>query len=121
MKCGPALSFSRADRTCSTRAIKTCSVIAPKDGPCSPESGWRVGDHRREARFGGQLAVDAGTPGELAHGRALLDELHLELEQDSGLDGLAELRPFDRHEIDKLARSGEAERLHGENARRLGE
>jgi hypothetical protein len=63
----------------------------------------RVGNHRRELRFGRDLALNGRTTGELADGRSLLGEFDLELQQDARLYGLAELRGLDRHEIDELA------------------
>ena len=65
--------------------------------PGRADGGWairrrRIGDHRGEIGFGGELAVDRGPAGELAHRRPLLDELDVELEQAAGLDRGAELR-----------------------------
>src|SRR5436309_3945216 len=103
----------------STSITKTCSATAPSRAPAMSESGWRIGDHRREVRFCDELALDAGAPGEFADAGAFLDEIHLELEQHSRFDRGAKFRPFDRHEIDELARAGEAERLDSEHAGRL--
>src|SRR5438270_7599605 len=107
IRSNPASSCSRAARTCSASATRTCSVIGPNRAPDTLESGWWIGDHRREIRFGGEFAVDARATGELADARPLLDELDVEPEQDARLDRLTELRAFDRHEIDELARPGE--------------
>jgi hypothetical protein len=79
-------------------------------------SGWRIGDHRREIRLGGELAVDQRTTGELADRRAFLDELDVQRQEHSRLDRSTEFRPLDGHEIDQLARPGEAEGLDRENA-----
>ena len=82
---------------------------------------WRVRDHRRELRFGNDLAVDQRAAGKLADAGPLLDELDLEPKEHAGLDRSAEFRPLDGHEIDQLAGVREAERFDREHARRLGE
>src|SRR5689334_5265130 len=105
----------------STSATKTYSAIGPSRARSMRGSGWRIGDHRREFRLGRELPVDEGAAGELTDGRALLDKLHFEPQEHARFDRLAELRPIDRHEIDELARTGEAESFDGKHARRLGE
>src|SRR3569623_20197 len=79
----------------------------------------RIRDHRGELAFGCDFAVEHRLAGKLAHATAFLDELDLELEQHTGLDGFAELHAVDRHEIDQLARSGEPEALDRAHARCL--
>src|SRR3546814_13978830 len=79
----------------------------------------RVRDHRGEIRLRRDLAVDQRFARELAHGRALLDELDLEPEQYAGFDRSPEFRLVDRHEIDELARAREPESFDGEDPRRL--
>src|SRR3546814_10470069 len=79
----------------------------------------RVRDHRGEIRLRRDLAVDQRFARELAHGRALLDELDLEPEQYAGFDRSPEFRLVDRHEIDELARAREPERFDCEDPRRL--
>ena len=71
----------------------------------------RVGDHRREIGLGRDLAVEQGAAGKFAHARPLLNEFDLEPEQATRLNRNAELRAFDRHEIDELAGPGKAEGL----------
>src|SRR3546814_12692985 len=78
----------------------------------------RVRDHRGEIRLRRDLAVDQRFARELAHGRALLDELDLEPEQYAGFDRSPAFRLVDRHEIDQLARAREPERFDCENPRR---
>ena len=55
-----------------------------------------VGDHRGEFDVASRLAFDAGAPLELAHPRALADELDLEIEQATRFDGGAEFGVLDR-------------------------
>ena len=62
------------------------------------------------------FAVEHRPAGELADARALLEEFDFEAEQHAGLDRLAELHAVDGHEIDELARTGEAEALDREHA-----
>src|SRR3982751_616438 len=76
-------------------------------------------DHRGEFAFGGDFAVKHRLAREFAHAAALLDELDLEAEQHAGLDWFPELHAVDRHEIDELARPGEAEAFDREHARGL--
>src|SRR6266496_2499522 len=116
---GQASSCSRAERTCWVSATRTCSAIAPSRAQAISASGWWIGDHRREVRLGGELAVDACSPRKLADAGALLDKFDLELEQHARLHRLTELRAVNGHEVDELAGAGEAERLHREHARGL--
>src|SRR5438067_13318232 len=117
MPCCQTCSCSPARRTRSTSIIRMSSVTAPKAARLMSASGWWIGDHRREVRFGDELAVDARAAGELAHRGALLDELDIQPEQDPGLDRRAKFRAFDGHEINELARAGEAQRFDREHAR----
>src|SRR5947209_7218516 len=121
MRSAPESSCSPAAQTSSTSDTRTCSATARSRALFMSGSAWRIGDHRREVRLGGKLAVDARSAGELAHARALLHELDLKLEQHARLDRGAELRPFDGHEVNELARAGEAERFDGEDSGGLGE
>src|SRR5690606_28662242 len=82
-------------------------------------SGRRVRNHRGELNLAGDLALHAGLAPELAHTGALLDEADVEVEQAAGFHGRAELGLVDGHEIDQLARSGELQRLDGEDRRGL--
>src|ERR671912_2781567 len=105
MRFAQGLSCSRAVRSCSASAIRTCSAIAPKGAAFSPGSACgRVRDHRREIGFGGQLIADQGAAGELAHAGPLLDELDLEPKQHARLDRRPKLGALDGHEINQLAR-----------------
>src|SRR5437763_12550010 len=98
------------------RPMRRSPATTPKGARSSPGSGWRIGDHRREVRLGGELAVDAGAARELADARALLDEFDLQPQQDSRLDRRSKFRALDGHEIDELPRPGEAERFDGKDA-----
>src|SRR4029079_16455038 len=119
-RCDGGSIFSPAGRTCSTRNIRRSPATTRRDWVCSPGSGWRIGDHRREFAFGRNFAVEHRPAGELAHARPLLDELHLEPEQDPWHDRLAELHGVDGHEIDELARAPEGKGFDREPARGLG-
>src|SRR5579884_2333449 len=100
----PTCSRRRCSRAPSFRARSGSNVTAV----AGVSGARRIGDHCREVGFGGELPVDARAPRELAHGGALLDELDIELKEDARLDRLAELRAFNRHEIDQLAGVREA-------------
>ena len=102
MRFGRGSTSTCADQTCSIRATRTRSVITPKAAACSPGSGWRVGDHRREFALGGDFAIEHGPACEPADPRALLDKFDFQTEQDAGLDGFAEFHAVDRHEINEL-------------------
>ena len=119
-------SCSRAGRTCSTPATRTSSAITPKArGFCGIRLRAVASGRRGSAIIAVNSHSAATSPsssrpaGELADARALLDELDLEPEQDAGFDRLAELHAVDRHEIDELARAGEAEAFDREHARGL--
>src|SRR3546814_17510180 len=58
-----------------------------------------VRDHRGEIRLRRDLAVDQRFARELAHGRALLDELDLEPEQYAGFDRSPEFRQIGRAHV----------------------
>ena len=62
------------------------------------------------------FAIDQCATGKLADAGAFLEELDFEPEQHARLDRLAEFRAFDRHEVDQLAGSCEAERFDCEDA-----
>src|SRR3546814_13100023 len=64
----------------------------------------RVRDHRGEIRLRRDLAVDQRFARELAHGRALLDELELEPAQYAGFDRSPAFRLGARPEIAGLDR-----------------
>ena len=74
-----------------------------------------------KSAWAASLSPTKALPANLQTRGALLDELDLEPEQHAGLDRRAELGAVDRHEIDELARAGEAERFDREHAGRLGE
>src|SRR5205814_10725446 len=77
--------------------------------------GW-IGDHRGELAIGGNFPIQSRLTRELADSRSFLDEFDFELQQVARFDGLAEFHPVDRHEVDELARAGEAEAFDREYA-----
>ena len=97
-------------RTERARFMPACGLAAVKSG------GGRIGDHRREARLGGELAIDA-SPGRRTCRRSTRFWTNSTSSRSStpGSTGCAELRAFDRHEIDELAgvRRGRAPRPRG--------
>src|SRR5438552_17284355 len=79
-------------------------------GGFARESGRRrISDHCRELSFRGDLAVNGRSTGKLADSSSLLREFDFELQQNAGLDRLPELRAFDGHEVNELARVREPE------------
>src|SRR3546814_16264994 len=76
----------------------------------------RIGYHRGEMAFGREVFAQHRTAFELADVPLCLKDRDVEVEQNAGFDGLAELHPVDAHEIDELARTAEAERFDRENA-----
>src|SRR5689334_13684216 len=118
---GRELSCSSVAPTCSTSTIRMSSATGRSRARCTRALGWRIGDHRAEFALGGYFAVEQCASGELADARPLLDELDFQAEQDSGLDGFAELHAVDRHEINELAGASEPEAFDGEHASRLGQ
>ena len=105
------------------------SATGPRAAAFMPECAWqplssgggRIGDHRREVRLGGELAVDASRGRRTCRRCARFwTNSTSSLSSTPGSTGCAELRAVDRHEIDELARAGEAERSRPRARRRPG-
>src|SRR3546814_20559403 len=79
----------------------------------------RVRYHRGDIRLRRDLAVDQRFARELAHGRALRDELDLEPEPYAGFDRRPAFRLFDRHGIEKHARPQGPRHFHLEGTTHL--
>src|SRR6476469_7216145 len=107
----PDSSCSFAAPTCSISVTRTHSATGRSRVPSMRESGWRVGDHRRELALGGDFTIEHCAAGEFADAGALLNEFDLEPQENARFDRLPELHPVDRHEVNELARPGEAKAL----------